>query len=175
MLSNALALKKAPAALANFDAAAMARQLGATVRTHQVVGRIRAEAHAVESHGTALEYSRLVLAVGADPRRPPLRGTGAADVLCINDLRDYARFRLALANCRSVAILGAGLIGCEFANDLASAGFVVSLIDPAAAPLSRLLPQAAGHVYARGLHRHGVRMLLGRSVSTIEHEGWATA
>ena len=113
-------------------------------------------------------YGKLVLATGADPRRLQVAGDGASEVLSINDLDDYARFRNALVRCRSVAILGAGLIGCEFANDLAGAGYAVDLIDPAATPLARLLPREVGEIFARGLGRGGVRFHAGRGVNRID-------
>lgn len=171
MLSNALAQGKSPAALANFDAQAMAAQLDATVLVHRVVGQIHTDAHAVESQGHRLGYSQLVLAVGADPRRAPLAGPAAGEVLSINDLRDYARFRQKLETCRAVTILGAGLIGVEFANDLAVAGYRVTLVDPAPAPLARLLPTEAGDALARVLTRHGVEMHLGNVATEMDYAG----
>lgn len=173
MLSNALALKKNAADLVNSDAAAMSAQLDVSILANRVVGHIHAADREVESLGERLPYSQLVLALGADPRRPPLAGAAADDVLCVNDLRDYARFREALSGCRSVAILGAGLIGVEFANDLAAAGYTVSLLDPALAPLSRLLPRQAGDAFARGLGRQGIRLLLGSVATQIEYAGLA--
>ncbi|HZZ09766.1 MAG TPA: FAD-dependent oxidoreductase [Paraburkholderia sp.] len=168
MLSNALAMKKAPPALASFDANAMAAQLGASIRVQQHVARIVPDQHALFVGNARVAYSKLVLATGADPRRLRVAGDGAADVLSINDLDDYARFRLALSRCRSVAILGAGLIGCEFANDLAAAGYTVSLIDPAPTPLARLLPPEVGEVFARGLADGGIAFHPGRSVERID-------
>ncbi|CAB3797839.1 Rubredoxin-NAD(+) reductase [Paraburkholderia caffeinitolerans] len=166
-LSNALALKKKPHELASFDAPAMAAQLGARVWTHRHVERIVPGEHAIVVDGQPLRYRALVLATGADPRQAPIQGDGAGDVLSINDLGDYARFREALASCHSVAILGAGLIGCEFANDLIAAGHAVCLIDPAHAPLARLLPQEAGAAFARALHGAGVEVRLGRAVEWV--------
>ena len=131
MLSNALAMKKDARALASFDAAAMAQQLNAEVRKHQRVERILPSEHTIVVEGEPLSYSKLVLATGADPRRLRIDGDGADQILSVNDLADYDRFRQALTGCASVAILGAGLIGCEFANDLCAAGYAVSLIDPA--------------------------------------------
>ncbi|MCL5669421.1 MAG: FAD-dependent oxidoreductase, partial [Gammaproteobacteria bacterium] len=96
------------------------------------------------SDGKTLPYSKLVLALGADPIRAPLQGDAADSVLSVNDLADYARLRQALAGKKTVAIIGAGLIGCEFVNDLCAAGFTVQVIDPNPAPLNRLLPEAAG-------------------------------
>lgn len=168
MLSNALAMRKEPHTLATFDAMAMASQLGAWIRVKQNVERILPDEHLLVVENALLGYSRLVLATGADPRRLQVPGDGAADVLSINDLDDYARFRLALTRCRSIAILGAGLIGCEFANDLAAAGYAVNLIDPAATPLVRLLPQPVGEIFARALDHGGIRFHAGRSVQRIE-------
>lgn len=170
-LSNALAMKKAPHALASFDARSMAGQLNANVWTHRQVERIVPDEHTVVVDGQRLRYRSLVLATGADPRRLPLQGDGAADVLSINDLGDYARFRDALASCRSVAILGAGLIGCEFANDLIVSGHAVTLIDPADTPLARLLPPDAGAVFAGALSAAGIDLRLGHSVATIAKRG----
>ncbi|MBK3781200.1 FAD-dependent oxidoreductase [Paraburkholderia aspalathi] len=168
MLSNALAMKKEPQALASFDAMAMAAQLGAWIRVNQRVERILPAEHTLVVDNALLGYSKLVLATGADPRRLKVAGDGAADVMSINDLGDYARFRLALTRCRSVAILGAGLIGCEFANDLAAAGYAVNLIDPASTPLARLLPQDVGEIFARALDDGGIRFHPGRSVDRID-------
>ncbi|MFM0173208.1 NAD(P)/FAD-dependent oxidoreductase [Paraburkholderia sediminicola] len=168
MLSNALAMKKEPHTLASFDALAMAAQLGAWIRVRQKVERILPAEHTLLVDNALVGYSKLVLATGADPRRLRVAGDGADDVLSINDLDDYARFRLALTRCRSVAILGAGLIGCEFANDLAAAGYTVDLIDPAMTPLARLLPQEVGEIFARGLGTGGIRFHAGRSVNRID-------
>ena len=77
-------------------------------------------------------------------------GDGADDILSVNSLDDYATFREQLGSKKSVAILGAGLIGCEFANDLAAAGFHIDLIDLADRPLGRLLPKQA----AENLKQH---------------------
>jgi rubredoxin-NAD+ reductase len=169
MLSNALAMKKEAHALASFDAAAMAKQLSAEIRTHQHVEHILPDEHTIVVAGEPpLRYGKLVLATGADPRRLRIDGSGADEILSINDLADYARFRQALTGCGSVAILGAGLIGCEFANDLCSAGHAVALIDPASTPLARLLPERTGAVFAKALGQRGIRFYLGRGVAKVE-------
>lgn len=170
MLSNALAMKKAPEALATFDAATMAAQLGAEIRVHQRVERIVPAERTIVVDGRPLRYGQLVIATGAHVRRLRIDGDAAADLYSINDLADYTRFRQALARCRSVAILGAGLIGCEFANDLSSAGYAVSLIDPAQTPLARLLPEAAGTVFANALSESGIRCYLGRGVAMARRQ-----
>ncbi|BBU31795.1 pyridine nucleotide-disulfide oxidoreductase [Burkholderia sp. THE68] len=167
-LSNALAMKKTPHELVTFDAGAMRAQLNAGIIAHRKVERIAVDAHEVIINGAPLRYAKLVLALGADARRIPLVGDGAADVLSVNSLDDYVRFRARIEGAKSIALLGAGLIGCEFANDLALAGYDVTLIDPAATPLSRLLPELAGDAFARAFDRHGIRLRLGQSVATVD-------
>lgn len=169
ILSNALALKKTPAQIALNTAADMERQLAATVSPHSAVTAIDTAAHHVRVDGTTLPYIKLVLAVGADPIRLSLAGDAADGVLSVNDLSDYARFRQVLDGKRRVVILGAGLIGCEFANDLRLGGYEVNVVDLAPQPLGRLLPpQAAGFLRA-ALETAGVRFFLGTSVQTVAH------
>jgi rubredoxin-NAD+ reductase len=57
-----------------------------------------------------------------------------------------------------VLVIGAGLIGSEFANDLSNGGFAVDVVDPAGRCLSALLPPEASAAVARGLEgpRRGV-------------------
>src|SRR5690606_2854712 len=131
------------AALATADAAGAAAQFGATVLARRIVESVEPGSNELRlDGGERIGYRALVLALGADPIRIPLEGDGAGDVLSVNDLDDYARFREAIDDARHVTILGAGLIGCEFANDLKLSGRTVEVIEPAAWPLGRLLPQA---------------------------------
>lgn len=63
-----------------------------------------------------------------------LEGDAAGAVYSVNDLDDFSRFHDGLENAKSVVVIGAGLIGCEFANDLASRKIKASVIDPATWP-----------------------------------------
>jgi len=172
-LSNALALKKAPDAIALNSAEQMAAQLGATIRTRTQVTALDPESHAIRIGNEALPYSKLVLAIGAAQVRLPLKGDAADAVMTVNSLDDYARFRAALSGKRRIAIIGAGLIGCEFANDLAASGYEVACIDIAPQPLPRLLPAAGAAMLQERLAAIGVKWHLGTSVDALEHDGEA--
>ncbi len=168
MLSNAFAQGKDAAALVNTAAAEMSKQMNITLLQHtEVLGIDRQKKQLLTSAG-AIEYSRLVLALGADPIRLPLQGDAADAVLSVNDLADYARFRGALTSTKQVAIIGGGLIGCEFANDLASAGFAVTVIDPTAYPLSGLMPEQAGKQLLEPLAKLGVTWRFGVAVKAVD-------
>lgn len=176
MLSNALAGGKTAATLVMKPGPKMAEELAATLRPHAEVRAIDAAARTVTlADGETLAYRALVLALGADPIRLPLEGDGAGDVLSVNDLDDYARFADRLAGAQAVAILGGGLIGCEFANDLLARGIVPTVIDPAPGPLSRLLPPEGGTYLQQRLEAAGVRFRFGTTAVRVERNGSSAA
>lgn len=150
-LSNAMAAGKTPAQLVLTPVDKLAEQLNAKFVAGQHVRGIDTAAKRLDTSAGPIEYSALVLAVGAHPIRLPLTGSGAADVLSVNNLVDYAAFRERLQPGQHVAILGGGLIGCEFANDLRCAGHEVDVFDIAPLPLGRLLPPQAGAYFLEKL------------------------
>jgi rubredoxin-NAD+ reductase len=115
-----------------------------------------------------LDYSKLVLALGADPIPHGLSGDGTAAVLAVNDLDDYAAFRNAIDGKMRITVLGGGLIGCEFANDLAHAGYAVDVVHLGNWPLERLLPAEAGQRLADSLAALGVSWHFGHAAKRVE-------
>jgi rubredoxin-NAD+ reductase len=170
MLSAAFAQGKDPTSLVQKSATQMAADLKATILVRHRVAAIRRETRTVVVRGPdgdefELGYGKLVLAIGADPRPYWVEGCEDANIHTVNDLDDYAAWRAALKPGGRVLLVGAGLIGSEFANDLAASGHHVSVVDPAPWPLGRLLPQALGDGMARALGEAGVSFHLGRSVA----------
>ena len=171
MLSNAIASKKAPAAIALNTPEQMATQLNATVRANTRIDTIDTAAHTLKIGNETLTYSKLVLALGADQIRLPLSGNAAGSVMTVNDLDEYAHFRDTLEGKKRVAIIGAGLIGCAFANDLAAGGYAVDVIDIAQQPLGRLLPAEGGALLRDKLSALGVQWHFGTGVKAVESAG----
>lgn len=172
MLSNALSGKKTAAALVMKAAEKMREELGATLHSKTELRRIDTASQTVEfAGGETLVYRDLVLALGADPIRLPLQGDAARHVMSVNDLDDYALFAERLEGADTVAILGAGLIGCEFANDLLHRGVAPTVIDVADRVLSRLLPPQLSERLQHRLEAAGAAFRLGVSVTRIDREG----
>ena len=167
MLSNALAAGESAAQIASASVGQMAAQLGARIIAGIEVEAIDTASRTLHADGAAIHYSKLVLALGADPIELPLEGDAANQVLRVNDLAGYARFRAAIEGKKTVALLGAGLIGCEFANDLAAAGHRVHVVDPAPRPLGRLLPEAAAEQLRLALAAVGVEWHLGTTARAV--------
>ena len=172
MLSVAFAQGKDPETLVLKPAERMAAELDATILAHHRVTAIHREDRALavttqDGGAITLAYDKLVLALGADPRPFRAAGDGASHLHSVNDLADYRHWRQSLKREDRVLLIGAGLIGCEFANDLAGAGYKVTLVDPAPWPLSRLLPQAMGELLAESLTAAGILLHTGRQIALL--------
>ena len=172
-LSNALAGKKATEQIALGDAIKMGDQLKMRIKSNTWVKEIHAEQHqlVLEKDGqqNIQTYSKLVLAVGANPIRLAIAGDGSDDIHVVNNLNDYKKFRenLAIREDKRVVILGAGLIGCEFANDLQNTEHQVTVIDLAARPLGRLIPEYVSSSFQEKLEHIGIHFVLGTTVEKI--------
>jgi len=169
-LSKALADGKTVEQLVMMDAAKMSATLNARILTETRVDSIDTAAHSISLNGESQAYSKLVLAVGADPIHPQFEGDANDFVLSINDIADYARFREALTDGAHVAIVGAGLIGCEFANDLCSTGHSVTLIGREESPLVHLLPNGSAEPLVTALAAAGVNWQLGCEAQSINQQ-----
>ncbi|MDH4135072.1 MAG: FAD-dependent oxidoreductase, partial [Gammaproteobacteria bacterium] len=167
-LSNAFAQGKSAEQLVVTAASALSASLNITLLARTEVKSIRTAERVVETRHGVHPYSKLVLALGADPIRLPLGGNAAHEVLSVNSLDDYRVFRHRLHAVRHVAILGGGLIGSEFANDLAGAGFAVTVIDPSPYPIAGLLPPPAGEALGTALEAQGVHGIFRRSVKNVD-------
>lgn len=171
MLSTGFTKEKTANDLAMADAGAMAEQLNIVIRTNTRVTDIDAKGHKVFVGEEPIEYSRLVLAWGAEPVSPRVEGDADDHIFPINDLQDYANFRAELEGKKRVLIMGAGLIGCEYANDLSNGGYEVDVVAPSEIVLPNLLPAPAANAVQQGLESLGVRFHLGPMVSRIVENG----
>ncbi|MCF0016743.1 FAD-dependent oxidoreductase [Pseudomonas stutzeri] len=168
LLSTGFAANKDADSLGMATAGAMAEQLNAEIRTHTRVTRLDPAHRRVWIGNEPVPYRDLVLAWGAQTIRVPVEGDAADAVYPINDLHDYGRFRAAAAGKRRVLILGAGLIGCEFANDLLQGGHEVDLVAPSEQVMPGLLPLQAAEAVKRGLEGIGARFHLGATLERLQ-------
>ncbi|MGK8478313.1 FAD-dependent oxidoreductase [Stutzerimonas stutzeri] len=168
LLSTGFAANKDADSLGMATAGAMAEQLNAEIRTHTRVTRLDPTHRRVWIGNEPVPYRDLVLAWGAQTIRVPVAGDAADAVYPINDLHDYGRFRAAAAGKRRVLILGAGLIGCEFANDLLQGGHEVDLVAPSEQVMPGLLPLQAAEAVKRGLKGIGARFHLGATLERLQ-------
>ena len=111
----------------------------------------------------AIPYDKLLLAPGASPRRPPLPGMGDPRLHTLRNLEDMDRIRQAVVGVKRVAVVGAGFIGLEMAEQLVRLGREVDLIELRPQVLPQLDPEMTGPV-AQALRQQGVRLTLGNGI-----------
>lgn len=169
MLSTGFSKGKDADGLAMNDAGAMAEQLKIEIRTHQTITAINPAEKVVMLGNEAVVYGDLVLALGAEPLQLPI--DGAEHLYHVNDLMDYDQFYQAVQGKKRILVMGAGLVGCEYAHDLASAGYEVDLVAPDTQPLSRLVPAACGEALVPALEALGVTLHLEKAVTSVVKDG----
>ncbi|HAW22654.1 MAG: FAD-dependent oxidoreductase [Gammaproteobacteria bacterium] len=170
MLSTGFAMNKDADALGMTVAGPMAIQLNAEIRTHTKVTRLDPANRRVWIGSEPVPYRDLVIAWGAQTINVPVAGDAQEAIFPINDLLDYGRFREAAQGKRRVLILGAGLIGCEFANDLLHGGYEVELVAPCEQIMPSLLPVEPAAAVQRGLESLGARFHLGPVLERLERD-----
>lgn len=168
MLSTGFGKNKEADGLSMALPGAMAEQLKAQVRTHTRVSGIDPGHKQLWIGEEAVPYRDLILAWGAQSVQVPVEGDAQDAIFSINDLEDYARFRAAAAGKRRVLILGVGLIGCEFANDLIAGGYEVDLVAPCEQVMPTLLHPAAAAAVQSGLESLGARFHLGPVLTRLQ-------
>lgn len=137
------------------------------------LGRAAAALDAVEHRvtlddGSSIDYARLLLATGSEPRRLPVPGGGSTDVLTLRDLADADRLREALAGARRLAVIGGGWIGLEVAAAARQADVHVTVLEAAGEPLSAVMGATVGEIFADIHRQQGVDLHLDTQVSRIE-------
>jgi 3-phenylpropionate/trans-cinnamate dioxygenase ferredoxin reductase subunit len=118
--------------------------------------------------GERLSYDRLLLTTGARPRRLAIPGSELDDVLYLRTIHDSDVVRARIDRGGTVVVVGAGWIGAEVAASARQRGLEVTVLDPLAVPLERVLGAEVGAVY-RDIHAdHGTRLLLNTEVESFE-------
>ncbi|WP_421281981.1 NADH:flavorubredoxin reductase NorW [Aeromonas taiwanensis] len=162
-------------------AAAMTRQSGSDFAEQQRIALLpHCPVHGIDparrlvlTERGEFPYGKLVLATGASAVRPDL--PGSESLVTLNSQQEYAAAEGAIQQARRILVLGAGLIGCELAMDMASAGKEVTLVELADSPLSALLPAALTQPLQQALRSQGVSLQFGAGLARIDAQpgdGW---
>ncbi|WP_246087925.1 FAD-dependent oxidoreductase [Nocardioides albertanoniae] len=157
---------------------------GVDLRLGCLVADIHRDTRTVElADRTTVPYDRLVLATGAIPSLPPIRGTVRADgsldprVQAFRSLDDCVRL-LALVDRqtlhdrpRRAVIVGGGLLGLQVARALAVRGIETEIVEGRDHLLSSQVDASAGKVLKRSMARLGTQVYLGARATRLTEEG----
>ena len=177
MLTMAISQKKSAADLVRatgIDAAEAANvkllantqvtDVDTTTQQLQLISALRSDP--VYTNYATIGYDKLVLAMGAHPIFP--KSLPEDLVWHVNHIERFGQLQEKLATgSQHVAIVGAGMVGTEIAEDLLKAGHQVTLIDLNDAPLSQMLPPKATSRIAQAVNSQGINFLGGYQVSAI--------
>ncbi len=141
-----------------------------TLRMGAEVVRLDPSAHLVElAGGDALQYDKLLLAVGGQARRLAIPGAELAGILTLRTIEDADAIRAAAVPGARALVLGGSFIGCETAASLSLLGAQVTMVFPEARLLERaVVPELSAYLAAK-FAAHGVEILPG--VTPLRFEG----
>ncbi len=130
-------------------------------------------AHTIQlGSGTELQFSKLLIATGAQPRRIPLPGSDLAGVMTFRTFNDSRRLKEELSGGgRNVVMIGSGWIGMELAAAASSYGNTVTLLGLEDVPLSMAIGPELGGFFRKLHERHGVQFRLPASAAEISGTG----
>jgi 3-phenylpropionate/trans-cinnamate dioxygenase ferredoxin reductase subunit len=117
--------------------------------------------------GRSLDFDRLLLTTGAEPRRIAVEGADLDGVYYLRTVADCDALRERLDSGGHVVVVGAGWIGSEFAASARVRGLDVTIVDPLALPNERIFGTEIGEFY-RDVHaKRGVELVLGDGVEAF--------
>ncbi|WP_406426963.1 NAD(P)/FAD-dependent oxidoreductase [Streptomyces sp. NBC_01589] len=147
---------------------------GADVELHlgQPVTAIDRGGRSVElGDGTVIHYDKLLLATGAEPRRLDIPGTDLVGVHHLRRLAHADRLKNVLSalgrDNGHLVIAGAGWIGLEVAAAARGYGAEVTVVEPEATPLLRVIGPELGQIFTELHSDHGVRFHFGTRLTEI--------
>lgn len=150
-ISNAFALGKTAEQLITMPADDFSAKYDFELHKFTKVDKLIPDEKIAIAAGKTYKYDKCVLAVGSNVKQADWH----EHVYHVNNLTDYKLLRKSLLNTKKIAIIGAGLVGCELASDL-SKSFNVTLLHDHDTPISKLLPSECGYYLKNRLIESGV-------------------
>lgn len=123
--------------------------------------------------GTSQAYDKLVIATGARPIIPPIKGIQtAAHLYPLRTAKDVEDIRTALLNsaAKNVVVIGGGYIGLETAASLKKMGAEVTVLEREERILARVTAPEMSTFFQELHTANGVDVLTSKNVTAIETE-----
>ncbi len=118
----------------------------------------------------SFSYDKLMIAVGAAPILPPIKGLQTQGVHTMHSRSDALTLMALLPHCQNVVIIGGGFIGLEAAEAFVARGKQVTIIETDKRVMARSLDEEITPHLEAALKRHGVQLRCDESVLEIVSE-----
>ena len=136
--------------------------------------RIEAAARLVKlSNGEEIAYDRLLLCVGATPRRMTCPGSDLAGVHYLRNVSDAAAIREGLKPGARVIVVGGGYIGLEIAATARATGCAVAVLEMADRVMNRVVASNVSEYFEREHRSQGVKIICNTRVVRFAGSGRA--
>ncbi len=138
-----------------------------------VVEKIGLDKKFVLAKGKRHHYDKLVLAVGAEPFVPALKGADGKNVYCLGtDISSAKKLDKAISRFGSAVVVGAGGIGLEMAIALKKRGYKrVYLVELADRILPSSLDKDMSKIVENYLEKAGIQLMLSTKIREIRDSG----
>ncbi|MDH5437462.1 MAG: FAD-dependent oxidoreductase [Candidatus Bathyarchaeota archaeon] len=114
-----------------------------------------------------LEYDSLIIATGAYPFVPPIKGHEKKGVYVVRTLEDGERIDQAIKTAKSAVVIGAGLIGLETAVAFVERGLKTTVVELLPYVLPVMLDKDIADMVHKMLEEKGLKIIVGRGVDEI--------
>jgi NADPH-dependent 2,4-dienoyl-CoA reductase/sulfur reductase-like enzyme/rhodanese-related sulfurtransferase len=120
--------------------------------------------------GYKLDYDKLVIATGANPVIPPIKGIDLKGIHVLKRVPDADEIIALLDKSvsKKAVIVGAGSIGVEMAEALAARGFAVTIVEALERVLAALLDDEISDLLAKHMTDKGVVLKMGQKITGFE-------
>lgn len=128
----------------------------------------------ITSTGRSISADAIVLATGVRARNQLVPRSNAASeapegVYTLRTLGDSLRLREALPITKKLVVVGNGVLGSEVSATARTLGIDVTMVGPAANPMTRQLGPLGSRLLAELHHSRGVQLLGGRRVTALKY------
>jgi len=147
------------------------KRMKTTFATGKEVVQVQPEAKQVIYRDGGVEhYDNLLIASGAEPIKPPIKGLDKVGVHTLRTLADCRALQEALRDAKKVAILGAGLVGIKIAAALLEKRYQVDIIESENAVLPLYFDEEAGTYIHEIFVGHQANIFTGKTVAGVSRQ-----
>jgi NADH oxidase (H2O2-forming) len=114
-----------------------------------------------------LKYDSLIIATGAYPFVPPIKGREKQGVYVLRTIEDGEKIDQAIKNAKSAVVVGAGLIGLETAVAFVERGLKTTVVELLPYVLPVMLDKDVADRVHKMLEEKSLRVTVGRGVDEI--------
>jgi len=142
---------------------------GAQKRIGEVVSVDTEEKLVTLEDGQKVGYSKLIIATGSSPARPPIPGIDKDNIYFVRKDADYLRkLNQAVDEANRIVVVGGGFIGVEFAEQLRKKGHQVTIVELLPHCLQLVCTEELCIRAEEALRNMGVNLVTGTSVKSFK-------